>query len=98
MNLKTSILLAATTAFFGSFAQPVAGSEPSPSHSALLSSPRYLEEHPELLRVAAPHAIVTSKSTTPLMTAVPQNRALTSSPRYREEHPEIVLSGEAAPT
>ena len=56
--------------------------------SSLLASPRYLEEHPELLRGQA-----TEGETSPFKTnhsaRHTENIALASSPRFREEHPEL---------
>lgn len=53
-------------------------------NTALLSSPRYLEEHPELLRTPSvgrkSHPVSTKRS---VETAV--NTALANSPRFREE-------------
>lgn len=57
-------------------------------NTALLSSPRYLEEHPELLRTPSvgrkSHPVSTKRS---VETAV--NTALVNSPRFREEHPQF---------
>src|SRR6267378_1178590 len=54
---------------------------------ALLRSPRYLEEHPELLRSRAG---TESRVFEPERPAKPTaNIALANSPRYREEHPEL---------
>jgi hypothetical protein len=56
-----------------------------PANSALAHSPRYLEEHPELLRrgmsdVAPPGSWALTRTS---------NRALAASPRYLEQHPEL---------
>jgi len=59
-----------------------------PSNKALLASPRYLEEHPELLRQQ--RSVGGSSGLNPAHLAiVSENSALTQSPRFREEHPEL---------
>lgn len=58
---------------------------------ALLNSPRFLEEHPELLR-AAPSAKGTramDHRKAERLAKLTANSALASSPRFREEHPEL---------
>jgi hypothetical protein len=60
----------------------------SPQNAALLASPRYLEAHPELLRVPS----VRRESTIVQMdrqATLAKNTALASSPRFREAHPEL---------
>lgn len=55
----------------------------STKNTALLASPRYLEEHPELLRGRAASEQSPARKTDRLT----QNTALANSPRFREEHP-----------
>jgi hypothetical protein len=59
------------------------------ANAALLASPRYREEHPELLRAW------TSDQETPAYQAqrlvkLTENAALANSPRFLEEHPELL--------
>jgi hypothetical protein len=56
-------------------------------NSALLSSPRYLEEHPELLRSSSAARQSNSVSVKQSV-ETPVNIALANSPRFREQHPE----------
>ena len=60
----------------------------APKQTALLSSPRYLEEHPELLRTPPSREKASTLQTDRLAT-VTENRALANSPRFREAHPEL---------
>lgn len=60
----------------------------APKQTALLSSPRYLEEHPELLRVPSFRGRSAALQTDRLAT-ITENTALANSPRFREEHPEL---------
>ncbi|HWC60234.1 MAG TPA: hypothetical protein VHC44_11120 [Verrucomicrobiae bacterium] len=55
------------------------------NNTALLHSPRYLEEHPELLRGQS----VDRASTTIHHAKLTENIALANSPRFREAHPEL---------
>lgn len=57
-------------------------------NTALFTSPRYREAHPELLRVPS----VPQESTTVQIdrrATLTKNTALASSPRFREAHPEL---------
>jgi hypothetical protein len=70
-------------------------------NAALLSSPRYREEHPELLRGRAPREETPAREAQ-RFTGKQQtdNAALLSSPRYLEDHPELlrrVANVEATP-
>src|SRR6266446_4754251 len=60
----------------------------TPKHTALLSSPRYLEEHPELLCMPfsdkEPAALQKDR-----LAALTENSALANSPRFLEAHPEL---------
>jgi hypothetical protein len=56
---------------------------------ALLSSPRYREDHPELLRSVA-SGNDTSARKAQRLAALTKNVALANSPRFREEHPELL--------
>jgi len=61
---------------------------PKSLNKALLASPRYLEEHPELLR--GQQAAGESPALNPgHLATVTENNALAHSPRFREEHPEL---------
>jgi len=64
------------------------GREVSPNNTALLASPRYLEEHPELLRIPSsqePSALQRDR-----LARLTENTALANSPRFLEEHPELL--------
>jgi hypothetical protein len=92
------ILIAAVTMVGVSL--PAETSKPSASRQltdnvAELFSPRYLEDHPELLRG------VTSVKDTPALkaqrlAALTKNGALANSPRFREEHPELLWAASSA--
>ena len=60
----------------------------TPQDTARLSSPRYLEEHPELLRMpssgAEPSVLPRDR-----LAKLTENTALANSPRFQEEHPEL---------
>jgi len=60
----------------------------TPKDRALFSSPRYLEDHPELLRAPlareGPSTLQKDR-----LAALTENTALANSPRFREEHPEL---------
>lgn len=60
----------------------------SPKNTALLASPRYLEAHPELLRVTSAQQESTTAKTDRLA-KLANNTALANSPRFREAHPEL---------
>ena len=61
------------------------------TNKALLHSPRYLEEHPELLRPAESEqrerSTMHKRDSAAKLSA---NTALAHSPRFREEHPELL--------
>jgi hypothetical protein len=62
---------------------------------ALLASPRYLEDHPELLRTGS--AVVASPAQQAKRLAeLIRNSALASSPRFREEHSELLWAASTA--
>ena len=61
-------------------------------NAALLSSPRYLEVHPELLRCPAPRGEVAAHEAQRLA-ALTENTALANSPRFLEDHPELLRAG-----
>lgn len=81
MKTLNHVLVAATAAFTLNVALATTPS----NNTALLHSPRYLEEHPELLRMQSlgrvSQAVPLAKLT--------RNIALANSPRFREEHPEL---------
>jgi len=63
-----------------------------PKNRAVSASPRFLEEHPELLRVP-PSVEETSARAARIreqMAKLTKNRALATSPRFLEEHPELL--------
>src|SRR4029078_13332372 len=64
-----------------------------PKNKAILSSPRTLEQYPEILRA---RAVRERETKIKPLAIISQNRALATSPRYREEHPELLLSGSPA--
>lgn len=59
-----------------------------PKNRALLASPRYLEAHPELLRMRSSERDSGTLSTDRLA-MLTENKALSNSPRFRELHPEL---------
>ncbi len=63
-----------------------------PTNHGLAASPRYLEEHPELLRV--PQSVQESEAKAARvrkeLAQLTENRALATSPRFVEEHPELL--------
>jgi hypothetical protein len=81
MKNLNQLLVAATVAF----ALNVALATQASNNTALLHSPRYLEEHPELLR-GQPSG---RESKTVYQAKATENIALANSPRFREEHPEL---------
>src|SRR5260221_9175592 len=97
MNMKiTRIVFAASVGLISLsanlLAQPVSGSQVLPKNKAVLSSPRTLEEFPELLRAAQLRegAIAKAESRTERLARLTENRGLAVSPRFREEHPELL--------
>jgi hypothetical protein len=64
-------------------------------NAALLSSPRYQEEHPELLR-GQPSSEETPALRAKQLAALSENVALANSPRFREIHPELLLPAASA--
>src|SRR5262249_40123523 len=96
MKTLNCLLVAAIAAV--TFKVPIAGADDrspersdSPRNTALLASPRYLEEHPEFLR-ALPPAEDSSRDVrrAERLAGLTENRALASSPRFREDHPELL--------
>jgi hypothetical protein len=61
-------------------------------NAALLSSPRYREEHPELLRCPPPREM-TAALEAQRLAALTENTALANNPRFLEEHPELLRAG-----
>ena len=61
------------------------------TNKALLHSPRYLEEHPELLRPAESEqreqSTINKRDSLAKLSA---NTALAHSPRFREDHPQLL--------
>lgn len=64
-------------------------------NAALLSSPRYREDHPELLRCPPPRE-ETAALEAQRLAALTENNALDNNPRYQEKHPELLRPGFAA--
>lgn len=58
-----------------------------PNHRAFLSSPRAMEEHPEILRIPL---VARGESSKERLAQLSANRALAASPRFREAHPELL--------
>jgi len=58
-------------------------------NAALLSSPRYREDHPELLR-GGPSGEPSPAPQAQRLAVLTRNAALASSPLFREEHPEFL--------
>ena len=93
MKTLNHLLLAVTAAAtFGAALSAQAEQPPTivkaPQNAALFASPRYLEAHPELLRVPS-----VRQETTPAQmnhqATLAKNAAFASSPRFREAHPEL---------
>src|SRR5882762_11926230 len=102
MKKQNLIVVAAITAMSLNLGTPVRAGEPLRSSGsrnvALLNSPRFLEEHPELLR-ASPSANGTramGERKAERLAGLTANGALASSPRFREEHPELRWTSPAA--
>jgi len=70
------------------FALNVALATEASNNTALLHSPRYLEEHPELLRGQSSGR----ESKTVYQAKLTENIALANSPRFREAHPELQVT------
>ena len=84
MKTLNHLLVAAATAF----ALNVALATEASNNTALLHSPRYLEEHPELLRGQSSGR----ESKTVYQARLTENIALANSPRFREAHPELQVT------
>jgi hypothetical protein len=97
-GLNHHILTVAAAAFGAALLaqadEPPAIEKPQ-KNAALLASPRYLEEHPEVLRggtAGGPSPALKRNWPAKLTT----NAALVNSPRFREEHPELVWAASPA--
>ena len=84
MKTLNHLLVAAAAAF----ALNVALATEASNNTALLHSPRYLEEHPELLRWQPSGR----ESNTVYQARLTENIALANSPRFREAHPELQVT------
>jgi hypothetical protein len=91
MKTMNHLLVAAAAAF----ALNVALATEASNNTALLHSPRYLEEHPELLR-AVPPSVESPAHKAKRLTEPTKNTALANSPRFREEHPELLWAASPA--
>jgi hypothetical protein len=98
MKTLNSLLAVATAVTLTTSFSAQAGEPGSPSklsrNVAVLASPRYLEEHPELLR-AQPSGLESAAINADRLANLTENAALANSPRFREEHPELRWSGSA---
>jgi predicted nicotinamide N-methyase len=83
MKTLKHLLVAAVAAFTFNTAFAAEASK----NTALLTSPRYLEEHPELLRGQT----FGGESKIASQARLTGNIALANSPRFREAHPELRL-------
>lgn len=94
---RTRILVAACAALLSLPAslpaQTFSGS--LPQHRAFRSSPRVMEEHPEILR--APPA-ARAERMAERSAKLSENRALAASPRFQERHPELLRTQPPAET
>jgi hypothetical protein len=93
MKTLNSLLVAAAAAVtLGATFSAQAGEAGVPStlsrNTAVLASPRYLEEHPELLR-GKPSGWESPSIKAERVAKLTENAALANSPRFREEHPEL---------
>lgn len=93
MKTRTKTVLLAATAGLLSFsasspAQNFAGLG-LPKNRAVLSSPRTLEQYPEILHR---QPVARGESRRERLAKLNENRALAASPRFREEHPELLRS------
>jgi hypothetical protein len=91
---KKSLLLTMSTGIFFLpailSAEPRFGSSAGPNNYAVFASPRFLEEHPELLRVAPSTEFPSGKTgRVEEMVNLNQKATLATSPRFIEEHPEL---------
>lgn len=91
MKTKTKMILLAATAGLLSVSANLSAQNVAipglPKNRAILSSPRTLEQYPEILRT---QSIARGESQTEKLAKLTENRALAASPRFREEHPELV--------
>jgi hypothetical protein len=67
----------------------------SAENIALLASPRYREEHPEVVRLG-PSCVESAEQVAPQLAVITMNTALANSPRFKEEHPELLRTGTAS--
>lgn len=93
MKTLNHLLLTAVAVFTVSGALTTQAGEPSilaktTKNTALLTSPRYLEEHPEILREQWSGQKSPAHNTDQLA-KLTENTALANSPRFREAHPEL---------
>jgi hypothetical protein len=89
MKKLKHLLVAAVAAFAFNAAFAAEASK----NTALLTSPRYLEEHPELLRGRT----FGGESKIASQVNLAGNIALANSPRFREAHPELRWAASSVP-
>jgi hypothetical protein len=83
--LTTVTFLLAANMLFAAETDKTAIPSKSSKNTALLASPRYLENHPELLRGQSS----VGEAKTANKAKPTENIALANSPRFREAHPEL---------
>src|SRR5271170_468709 len=90
MKTKHQILLVATCV-----SSPHPGDAArAPINQALTASPRYREDHPELLRMpdAGEKSEARWSRSREYIAKLAENRALASSPRFLEVHPDLLFA------
>jgi hypothetical protein len=93
MKTFKHIILVAAAALTVNIVPATQAGEPSAlaessKNTALLHSPRYREEHPEVLRTGSAF-VESTEHKTKRLAELTENSALANSPRFREEHPEL---------
>lgn len=88
MTTNLPSILTATAAALAVSLNLHAGS-PGSANRALAHSPRYIEEHPELIRGTARSSALHEVKPESVGTKLTTNRALAASPRYLEEFPGL---------
>lgn len=97
MQSTKQMLFAAAVAAVCTLNAGVRGAEPvrptpAATNKALAASPRYLEEHPELLRAppSAQEAHAKAARTRRRLAKLIETRAVANGPRFLEENPELL--------
>jgi hypothetical protein len=86
--LVTAAAALALTASFSTQAGELGNASRLSRNAAVLASPRYLEEHPELLHMQSAGKKL-SVMNADRLAKLTENAALANSPRFREEHPDL---------